>query len=163
MRKAAAEVEVSDGSLRIVSGCPFGATASAAWHAPSAAGSSGFSFVACRLVSCCLHVVLSQRAHIATDDGRSVSVRPVWRSAPALHRSPSFNNPSNAASIICCLASGSVSTTAANSAPVERVFNPGRKDAHQNIRKLKRVLRRSPRSGPNLNLCWGDDQHIGTN
>ena len=26
-------------------------------------------------------------AHIATDDGRSVSVRPVWRSAPALHRS----------------------------------------------------------------------------
>jgi len=26
-------------------------------------------------------------AHIATDDGRSVSVRPVWRSSPALHRS----------------------------------------------------------------------------
>jgi hypothetical protein len=72
--KAAAGVEVSDGSLRIVSGCLFGATASAAWHAPSAAGSSAFSFVACRLVSCCLHVVLSQRVHIATDDGRSVCV-----------------------------------------------------------------------------------------
>jgi hypothetical protein len=78
-------VEISGGSLRIVSGCLFGATASAAWHAPSAAGSSGFSFVVCRLVSCCLRVVLSQRSHIPTDDGRSVNVRPVWRSAPALH------------------------------------------------------------------------------
>jgi hypothetical protein len=63
-------------------------------------------------------------AHIATDDGRSVNVRPVWRSAPALHFRSSKSRSTSRATISLCSGDSAAHACFKSSAEARKGIRP---------------------------------------